>query len=725
MHPRTLLGKLRASSPPEASKVIGREDEDEFAAAAGGLLAGRSRRVPVEHLAELFREPPLEVFPRICRTDLAEGCYRLTFTPTSDSPFAAVSLFATRFRGTLRVERVDGGYRISGDLYRFSLLDDLVINRRAPIGRLRGRAAFGDATADAATDDGDSTIPIYDRQDYHSYLEGTSAATLSFGSCRVSLEFDEWTYNHPVTGFNGTFDASPARSVRYALQPTDTEGVLTGDAFEGSTKIGTVSIRHVSTFVRRATLQVDTLEGAETPPESVPAPPLVATLGDLVARSGDELPAIVGRIPIEVLAFSQSFRTIFAGVRWDLTVNFTNGTIPLPPALEDVDPAVCTTWNSGPGDTQGRENLHDLMESVAGYDPDDLDTVWRAHLVAVPAAMGCGRGIVFDFGLIDGVEREGAATFSHDGYPAGSTCSGLDSAFGDAAGDRQFEHPRAFLRSAAHEVGHTFNQIHQSSEGGIDNSIMTTTNCVGAVIGQDGGTFPDDIVLGFNETVRRHLMHMPDPAVRPGGMDFGAAFGTPEPADVNLPSQVTLDVRPDSDRVRLGEPLPITWTLRNDGDSAVPVPGRVDTESMTARVAVTDPRGRTTLMRPVTIDPCVAVDLTDLAPEGEVTGELLVFYGRDGFAFEEPGRHSIDVIVLWELAGAHVAAHGSAEVFVMYPLTDRDNQVAAIMLDDEVGRAVAAGSARRSEAARERLKRVEALQSSHPATRQIKRLGLV
>ena len=51
---------------------------------------------------------------------------------------------------------------------------------------------------------------------------------------------------------------------------------------------------------------------------------------------------------------------------------------------------------------------------------------------------------------------DGAATYSHDGYPAS------ESGHYDTAADQpQRNVPRAFLRSATHEVGHAFNQIHQ------------------------------------------------------------------------------------------------------------------------------------------------------------------------------------------------------------------------------------------------------------------------
>ena len=55
-----------------------------------------------------------------------------------------------------------------------------------------------------------------------------------------------------------------------------------------------------------------------------------------------------------------------------------------------------------------------------------------------------------------------------------------------AANQQQRNVPRAFLRSATHEVGHAFNQIHQGFEGGNDNSIMTPTPGVATVLGIAG-----------------------------------------------------------------------------------------------------------------------------------------------------------------------------------------------------------------------------------------------
>ena len=82
--------------------------------------------------------PDKAFLPRLCITRLREGCYTLGFTPKN------TPIFGTRFRGTLRVERLGAiNIRFSGDFYTHRLFDDLVIGggilERTIAGRPQGR----------------------------------------------------------------------------------------------------------------------------------------------------------------------------------------------------------------------------------------------------------------------------------------------------------------------------------------------------------------------------------------------------------------------------------------------------------------------------------------------------------------------------------------------------------------------------------------------------------
>jgi len=629
----------------------------------------------IEHPQGL--DVPFKPLPfRACTTGLKQGCYTVQHAPT------LAGVFTARFRGTLRVELTGGAPRISGDFYRYRLIDPSVIGGTV-LTRPELIEQLG-ASSDVADDT--TTIPIYKRKSYNSYLRGTRAQLSTLASrgspCWFALEFDQFTYQHPASGFEGSFATTPDRRLRFVLNHTATPDLFTGSMYElpasaAPKLLGSVSIRWISPYFRRAELQINTLTGAATPP------------------------AVGGA----------HFRSIFDDAGWDLAVT-DGGTVSLPAALSGMSTTDC--WSM--------TNLHTLMTSVPGYDPAQLDTRWRVHLVAVPNRLGCSRGHMFDVSGSDpnAVPREGAATYSHDGYPAS------ESAHYDTAADQQQRNvPRAFLRSATHEVGHAFNQIHQGFEGGNDNSIMTPTPGVAAVLGT-AGTFPDGITLTFNDRVKRHLRHYPDPAVRPGAMAFfGSAVSAPEPADVDWANGVRVDVVPSSERVRLGEPISLEWTLVNEGEGTVPVPDRIDVETMLARVSVTDPSGRITFMRPAVVDTCFTHRIVPLAPGDTVGASTTLFWGKEGFAFETPGRHRVEVVVLWEVAGAPIAASGEAEVFVAYPLTDQDNDVAALMLHPDVGRAVAAGDVSRFPAASERVNAVlSGDPSSHPAGGFLRAQGL-
>jgi hypothetical protein len=200
---------------------------------------------------------------------------------------------------------------------------------------------------------------------------------------------------------------------------------------EAGTVRGKVTREWVSRFFRRCTVEIDTVTGAVLP-QQVPA----------LAGSGTE-----------------TFRTMLASAGWQATVRHDELAIPSP----IPDPTVC--WTDG--------DLHALMQRVCA--PTNLDTEWRLHLFVVQGRITCSRGKMYDS---IGAPRQGAVSYSDDGYPRAQSVT-----FGAAEGKMQRNVPRAYLRSASHEVVHGFNQIHQEQEGGADNSIMTTTPSVADVLG--------------------------------------------------------------------------------------------------------------------------------------------------------------------------------------------------------------------------------------------------
>jgi hypothetical protein len=605
---------------------------------------------------------PLPIPPlKSCHTDFRDGCYTISYRPLHS---------LVSYRGTLRVDRDapdagPDGIIVSGDLYAQSSIvhpgpQPATSDAGAPLSTAAA-ASTADPQADLPPGLLFPTIPIFPRSEYSSYLKVTRVSVPVLvpvtSSCGVTLVAEQYDYTQPPAGtFKGTFPAAPSRTVTMALRPLPGPFPVpffgprfVGEWLENGTVRGTVSLTWVSRFFRRATVEVDTLVGSVAP---------------------DRVPDGAGG--------TEYFETIYAKHGWDVKVIRDEVNVPVPPPPPLIDPTACWT----PTDLHALMTLHRSATA-------DLDKEWRVHLMVVPARLGCGRGIMYDQ---IAVPREGCASFSDDGYPHNESAS-----FGAATDQRQRDVPRAFLRSATHEVTHTFNQIHQEQETTADNSIMTTTPSVANVLGGpttgEPGVFPDQINLAVNTTVRHHLNHMPDPVIRPGGWPFGAWFGSAVPQAGDRfafdASELELQVS-GAQSVAFGQPLDLSWTLSNRGGAPLIVPDDVSLEGLFASVIVTDAQGRQRAFRPFVIK-CDAVTLAELAPGGGVSSGTRIFWSSEGFAFPRAGQYRVTISVTWSARGVPVGASADHELFVDFPTTAADNRAAALVLNAEVGKWVALG----------------------------------
>ena len=626
---------------------------------------------------------------RYCSTNLKEGCYSVSITTTS------MASLKSGWRGTIRVEKADDGICISGDLYKklrpylmrktafagmrpYTLARTESINRELLFEKNYMEYPFYK-----------KKIPVYSRRSYYAYLLGTSARLFAIRRtnepCIFSLEFDLYEFDHDDAGYEGTFPGVPTKAIRLSLQATDIEDRYSGKMYEGETELGTVTMEWVSSSFRKAYLDIHTLQGAEAP-------------------QGVDDPDDAG---------TETFRTIFATAGWDLTVSYKTPDITIPASLAGIqDSDEC--WS--------RENSHELLETVSTYDPAILDKKWKVHLIAIEGRLGCSRGRMFDneinagdIGDVNNVAREGAVTYSHDGYDHAN--------FGDNENDLQRETPRAFIRSAAHEVGHVFNMIHQFYEAGNDNSIMTTSPSVADVLNDAGLDFPEDIALSFNGLCRHHLIHRPDPWVRPGALEFtGTLVGSPEADDVYFydASQLKLELSLSSRNVKLGEVLKVSWKVTNTSGNTIVFPERVTDSSFIARVSITYPDGKIRYVRPVEVNADIENPMTMLEAGQSRSAETTLFWNKKGFAFTTPGKHTVEVNLLWVDEGCYACVSASDDLWVDYPVTAHENEVASLLLHKDVGRFVAFKGRKPLEEAMHRIETVISNYKTHPASRALK-----
>src|SRR5688500_8983329 len=356
----------------------------------------------------------------------------------------SITIFSDRFEGTMRVEIGRSDTTVSGDLYRIRPFDDLVI---AP----PEKVFFAPQPV----------IPIKPRSKYFSYLRVVAISSgpvltqfEQFGKilppifklCTISLTVEEFRYTHPTAGqANGSFPQTPTRTLVFVLSKAAVPAGFSGPAFGG-----------------------DVFENGERLPLKVS----MFWVSDFFRRARLELENVTG-VAIPGAVGADSFQSTYAKAGWDLTVVNGNANIAVPGG---VSPA----WSEA--------ELHAFM--VANRNPAvNLDREWHAYHVSVPLDFTPDSGIfgiMFDQ-LAD--EREGACNFIQN--------------FTGVHNDN-----RARLRSAIHEVGHGFNQLHPPTEGlANDNSIMTQSGGVRTVIQNAGGTYPDDINFAFNAHNRHHLIH--------------------------------------------------------------------------------------------------------------------------------------------------------------------------------------------------------------------------
>jgi hypothetical protein len=608
-----------------------------------------------------------------CRLDLRSGCYVITYRPTG-SPVT--------FEGTFRVDRTapDGGpdnIIVSGDLYTAPAAHDAVVPVAVPTsapaddaGEDEGATEMRGPSVAAAVSAVDSPllpavtrrpqIPIFARSRYHSYLRVTGVTVpvipTPHGLCQITLVAEQYNYTQPPAGqHQGTFPAGPSRTVTIKLKKAAAPppfSLAGGPYFEGRLLVGgvdkgSVRLGWVSRFFRRASVEIDTLAGAVRP---APVPD---------GAGGTEF-----------------FDTIFAKIGWQMGFVNDQTNIPVPAGVTATD-----CWSAG--------DLHNLMTTVRNPSTD-LDKEWRIHLIVVPAKLGCGRGVMYDQ---IGVPREACASFSDDGYPTGDSSN-----FGAAANKKQRDVPRAYLRSATHEITHTLNQIHQEQETAADNSIMTTTPSVADVLGGPAsgapGVFPDQINLAHNTTVRHHLNHMPDPVIRPGGWPFASWFptGAPQASDRHLfdQSELELVVTCAPGRLALGQPVELAWTLTNRSASALMAPNDVSIEALFGAITITDGDGRARPVRPFVIR-CDHAKIDALEPGQSVSASSRVFWSSAGFAFERPGRYRVTVSINWSAQGIPVGVERGVDTFIEFPTNDADNRAASLVMHPEVGKWVALG----------------------------------
>jgi hypothetical protein len=590
-------------------------------------------------------QPPEPVTPELAEESVTlarlrerlfkEGCWQVLVKPDYADTVQRHLRYGLRYRGTLRVawegKDDESGFRASGDLYRDL---DRGGEEEAGLKDLR-------------------EIPIYPHSEYRYYFRLEGLRSEGPRDVRFELDVFRFSQESETWGAAERLTAELAAIPRKETKRPKLAGVLRNSK---TTIVATFEMRRISKWLRRATV-----------------------LTNHVKDRTIELP-------------KDELERLFRDARWKLTQS-AHGQ----PLLEPKG----SVWSP--------QQLHEAMRQMKSEHSAELekkrgapDDEWLYMLLSVrkTAARRYGpNGIMFDAwpADTDGIPREGAAVACKSrcpldeiyGHWAGRV---LQDCEGKLEGDEKLK-KLAYLRTAAHELGHAMGLAHNFAGSGF----MQGLGNLARMAQEEHVEVPEMVrrCMRLDKEDVHRLRHLPDAWVRPGGVRFLDNFAhEPVPLDdltIDLTKKeggeaeecLELRIAPTDRVLPLGAPLRLTFSLCNastDLDQAVKVPPSIGLGSGRLSGSVTLDGGTkrhfATVVRPL-LDP----DEKVLEPGKAIIQCETLLRGPEGALLPSPGCYRIDAEVAWEvLNGGRKRVRGSTTVLVTAPERRRNAECALEVL---------------------------------------------
>jgi hypothetical protein len=507
--------------------------------------------------------------------------------------------------------------------------------------------------------DGDQ-IPIFPIGEYRFYLLANKIEEGEKGEFILYLESYEFSSAAgsqpcPIEA-RLKWSAAPAASI-------SAFDYLEGSVFaEDGSKIGEMSLKWISDYLRRAILEIDRVNDVRTPSDNY---------------SGLEEELVKG---LEQTTWAKVFE------RGGWLMKAENSDQPAEPATK--------TWRES--------ELHRALPELR--DSFDVDREWRYQMFCVGTVEDGGRGYEFDAeggpknsGLFASVVLAAKYEFSR----SETETDAANLPWGAALGGRTLDETPAYFRTAVHELGHALNLEHNFSTAGF----MATTDAIREIAerrrtqinGEKGGKEDPngeidvlkEIEWQFAPDDLERLRHWPDVVVRPGakrpkfvlpGIDtfrFDALFGgaAEDAAETNL----QFEIKPYRESVPLGAPVRILTELWNIGETPLKVPKlRLKAGNIYGQV---ESRSKQVRTFQALSGPDDELGMETLEKRTSVKGSLTLLGGPEGALFPGPGSYKVTVCLQVYRRGGYIELKKSTEVRVEPYIDDKQRRVAELLLN--------------------------------------------
>jgi hypothetical protein len=324
-------------------------------------------------------------------------------------------------------------------------------------------------------------------------------------------------------------------------------------------------------------------------------------------------------------------------------------------------------------------------------------------------------GLMFD--VKDGNQRQASAVFW-------DAISATDPGFQTRA-----------IRTAVHEIGHTFNLVHSSESGEPGFDHRTSPSCM---------NFPEEFTAGeaaywnalggaesmFERYERDWMCHHHWESVIMGGNRYRGPLTTDravQPIETGrsrgarpaLEFKLLLTPRRRSPLFEFGEPVVVEARLRNLTRRRREVDDSLDPSHLKTKYFFRTPRGEVKQFEPLFVR-CDTSRKLMLAPRSSIYEAVSLTYGASGFSFMEPGQY--DVWATFD-TGQQVLFTTPLRIWIRYPTREVENAIVPTF-DDSVGQYLSVWGSYSLQAAvdkRTKQLRTRESKSAHPLAVELER----